>query len=702
MGAPASAGAITNIASVAALNVDPNPANDVVTNIVNVVTGVTLSVSPASHDFGIIATGTTVQTSFTVTNAGGATMTGTASVAGLPFAVASGSPLNVPGFGTTNVAINFTPTSAGAFTDKVIFVTNGGNSSNQVTGSGAIAPAANFTGAPTAGAASLLVTFTNTSTGTITNQLWTFGDGGNSGSVNPSHSYTNAGTFSVSLNVLGPLGSSNLTRSSYITVTNVLPQLTATPGNRSFGTLLVGTVSTQNFSVINSGLSTLTGTATVTGTSFALLSGGTFSLSAAQTSTVAVTFSPGSAAAFTGSVVFASNGGVSTNPVTGTGATAPVAGFTGAPTNGAVSLLVTFTNASSGTITNQLWSFGDSGTSSSVTPSHTYTNAGTFSVSLTVFGPLGSNTLTRSSYITATNAPPVASFTASPTNGAAPLIVSFTDASTGSITNRLWNFGDGDISSSASPTHVYTNVGPVSFTVSLTVRGPTGSNTLIRSALITVTGSAKSSVVGDWQVTVSGADKGIAFLTFSNNATATGYGIRLKTFGLDTISGTWSNDAKGKLTGSFIEKLGSATNWTGALLGSAKTDKSLSASIVTSNAVYKWKGVPATDFPDLSGTWSGQVTIAKSPSNVLYAITANATNSAVFDVARTTTNTVIGQFIATSKDAVTGFLPISSNQTTLSGKFKVKTSKVGTNQFLSFKGGVLGGSNKITLDLIKQ
>jgi PKD repeat protein len=600
------------------------------------------------------------------------------------------------------VAINFTPTSAGAFTDKVIFVTNGGNSTNQVTGSGAITPAANFTGAPTAGAASLLVTFTNTSTGTITNQLWTFGDGGNSGSVNPSHSYTNAATFSVSLTVLGPLGSSNLTRSSYITVTNVLPQLTVTPASRSFGTLLVGTISTQNFSVINSGLSTLTGTATVSGTSFALLSGGTFSLSAAQTSTVAVTFSPGSAAAFTGSVVFASNGGVSTNAVTGAGATAPVAGFTGAPTNGAVSLLVTFTNASTGTITNQLWSFGDSGTSSSATPSHTYTNAGTFSVSLSVFGPLGSNTLTRSSYITATNAPPVASFTASPTNGAAPLIVSFTDASTGSITNRLWNFGDGNISSSTSPTHVYTNAG--AFTVSLTVRGPTGSNTLTRAGLIVVTGIAKNSVVGDWEITVSGADKGIGFVTFSNNATATGYEIRMKTFGLDMLSGTWSNDAKGKLVGSFIERLGNATNWTGALVGSAKTDKSLSTSIITNGAAkagFKWKGIPATDFPDLSGTWSGQVTIAKSPSNVLYAITANATNSAVFDVARTTTNTVIGQFIATSKDAVTGFLPISSNQTTLSGKFKVKTSKVGTNQFLSFKGGVLGGSDKITLDLIK-
>ena len=38
---------------------------------------------------------------------------------------------------------------------------------------------------------------------------------------------------------------------------------------------------------------------------------------------------------------------------------------------------------------------------------------------------------------------PVAQFTGSPTNGAAPLVVTFTDTSTGTITNRYWTFGDG-------------------------------------------------------------------------------------------------------------------------------------------------------------------------------------------------------------------------------------------------------------------
>ena len=73
----------------------------------------------------------------------------------------------------------------------------------------------------------------------------------------------------------------------------------------------------------------------------------------------------------------------------------------------------------------------------------------------------------------------------------------------------------------------------------------------------------------------------------------------------------------------------------------------------------------------------------------------NATNSGVFDVAKTTTNTVIGQFIATSKDAVNAYITINSNQTTLSGKFTASKST------MSLKGSDTAG-DKIKLNLTKQ
>ena len=71
-------------------------------------------------------------------------------------------------------------------------------------------------------------------------------------------------------------------------------------------------------------------------------------------------------------------------------ATPPVAGFSGSPTSGAAPLAVTFTDASSGWITNRFWNFGDGTTTNTIghQPEHTYTAAGSNTVSLTVSGPL--------------------------------------------------------------------------------------------------------------------------------------------------------------------------------------------------------------------------------------------------------------------------------------------------------------------------
>ncbi|MGD0650215.1 MAG: fibronectin type III domain-containing protein [Verrucomicrobiia bacterium] len=89
---------------------------------------------------------------------------------------------------------------------------------------------------------------------------------------------------------------------------------------------------------------------------------------------------------------------------------------------------------------------------------------------------------------------------ASPTNGLVPLTVSFTDNSTGSsITNRLWNFGDGGVSSGTNPSHTYTNVG--TFSVGLIISNVYGTETLVASNLITVSSVAiwtNANVSGNW------------------------------------------------------------------------------------------------------------------------------------------------------------------------------------------------------------
>jgi predicted outer membrane repeat protein len=78
----------------------------------------------------------------------------------------------------------------------------------------------------------------------------------------------------------------------------------------------------------------------------------------------------------------------------------------------------------------------------------------------------------------------VANFSANPTSGPMPLSVNFTDQSTGYITSWSWDFGDGATSIEQNPSHVYTDTG--TYTVSLTVTGPDGSNTAVKDELITV------------------------------------------------------------------------------------------------------------------------------------------------------------------------------------------------------------------------
>jgi hypothetical protein len=97
-----------------------------------------ISVSPSSLNFGTVITGQTNTGSFQIVNAGGLTLTGTVAAAS-PFRISAGSPFNLASSQTGLVQVAFSPGSAGNFSNAVTFTSNGGNSSNAVTGSG-VAP----------------------------------------------------------------------------------------------------------------------------------------------------------------------------------------------------------------------------------------------------------------------------------------------------------------------------------------------------------------------------------------------------------------------------------------------------------------------------------------------------------------------------------------------------------------------------------
>ena len=83
----------------------------------------------------------------------------------------------------------------------------------------------------------------------------------------------------------------------------------------------------------------------------------------------------------------------------------PKANFTATPTTGTAPLEVTFTDTSRNA-ESWVWTFGDGGTATTQNPVHTYTVIGSFNVTLTVTNAIGTDGMTKTSYITVRDAPP--------------------------------------------------------------------------------------------------------------------------------------------------------------------------------------------------------------------------------------------------------------------------------------------------------
>jgi PKD repeat protein len=90
---------------------------------------------------------------------------------------------------------------------------------------------------------------------------------------------------------------------------------------------------------------------------------------------------------------------------------APTANFTGSPTSGCAPLTVVFTDLSTGNATSWSWNFtgGDPASATGAGPhTVTYNSPGTYTVSLTVSNDCGSDTETKTEYITAEDCTPAA------------------------------------------------------------------------------------------------------------------------------------------------------------------------------------------------------------------------------------------------------------------------------------------------------
>ncbi len=101
-----------------------------------------------------------------------------------------------------------------------------------------------------------------------------------------------------------------------------------------------------------------------------------------------------------------------------------------------------------------LWNFGDGNTTSQISPSHNYLQAGSYNVSLTVYRGSCTSVVNYPQYIRVDTAH--AAFTFVSDKVCLPITTNFTDHSINPVSWR-WSFGDGDTSNIQNPTHQYVN-----------------------------------------------------------------------------------------------------------------------------------------------------------------------------------------------------------------------------------------------------
>ena len=146
---------------------------------------------------------------------------------------------------------------------------------------------------------------------------------------------------------------------------------------------------------------------------------------------------------------------------------------------------VTLDNQSAGA-GSYLWMFGDGQTSNETSPVHTYSDFGTYTISLVAMNSCGNDTQNVEIVLSTV---PNAFFTYSDHSGCAPFEVTFIDQSQNNPTSWTWSFEGGNPSTSSlqNPTVVYST--PGTYSVSLEVSNAQGTDAILLAGLIEVGGT---------------------------------------------------------------------------------------------------------------------------------------------------------------------------------------------------------------------
>jgi gliding motility-associated-like protein len=359
---------------------------------------------------------------------------------------------------------------------------------------------ANFSISPATACAGSPVQFTDSSTGNPVSWLWNFGvAGASSTQQNPSYTYANPGTYTVSLRVTDAAGCTDDTVMNNTVVVQALPTANIT----SSGTISCRAPFSVSFnSNASPGVTYLWNfgdgnTSTLANPVHTYTTPGNFTVSLTVRNAAGCTYTQ------------TRQNYIQIDPT--------VVAFNTTTPQGCVPLTVDFTDASTSLdpIISWLWNFDDPGsginnTSTLQNPSHVFNTPGIFNVSLTITTQGGcSATITR---VIRVGNPPNINFSVSDVQVCVNTPITFTDLSgLGPGATYLWNFGG---ATANTPNAVYTYDQPGTYTVIFTV----GVNGCTRDTSVVIT---VLDPLADFDFTVSCTFFGrVTFTNTSVNATS--------------------------------------------------------------------------------------------------------------------------------------------------------------------------------------
>jgi gliding motility-associated-like protein len=377
------------------------------------------------------------------------------------------------GDGTTSISQNNTHTfpDTGTFTIRLVVVNHLTGCDDTYTQTIRIVEEdANFNATDTVICRNTSTTFNaiGNTPGTISSYEWDFGDGTTDTGAVRTHTYINAGLYTVRLIITDISGCKDtMTRVQYIRINGPIAAFAIPNG---------GSCSNNSFTFDDN--STDDGLHPITSWVWDFGDGTSQTFTAPPFTHFYSTSGSYNVTLKTIDAVGCSDSTTNTQTII---ISNPVAAFTQSDTTVCPNIDISFTNASTGPTLTYLWNFGDGTTDTLADPVHNYTIEGNYTVLLIITDQYGcQDSVNQVIHV----APPHASFTVSDTlSTCPPLIAQFTNTSV-NINQLTWDFGDGGTSNADNPIHIYNTPGIYRARLYVTGPGNNCSDSIVKTIIV--------------------------------------------------------------------------------------------------------------------------------------------------------------------------------------------------------------------------